>query len=49
MIEGGRWLISVDVLDSKEASEYDYIDHDDAVSDEEDGSGFVGAGVIEEM
>ena len=49
MIEGRRRLISVDVLDSEEAAEDYSIDYDSAALDEEDGSGLVGAGVIEEV
>ena len=49
MIEGRRRLIAVDVLDSEEASEDDYIIHDDTALDEEDGSGLVGSGVTEEV
>ena len=49
VIEGRRQLIGVDVLDSEEAAEDSYINHDDADMDEEDGSGLVGAGVTEEV
>ena len=49
MIEGRRQLILVDVIDSEEASEDASIDHDGADLDEEDGSGLVGKGVIEEL
>ena len=35
----------MDVLDSEEADEDAYVHHYGAVSDEEDGSGLVGAGV----
>ena len=46
----GRWrLIAVDVLDSEEAAEDDSIYHGDAALDEEDGSGSIGAGIIEEV
>ena len=37
----------MDVLEYEEAAEGDSIDHDGAASDEEDGSGLVGAGVTE--
>ena len=49
VIEGRRWLIAVDVLDSEEADEDSSIVHDDAVLDEEDGIGLVGAGVTKEV
>ena len=49
VIEGGRRLINVDVLDSEEAAEDAYIVHDYADFDEEDGSGLVGASVTEEV
>ena len=49
VIEGRRWLIAVDVLGSEEAAEEASINHDGAASDEEDGSGLVGAGVTEEL
>ena len=39
----------MDVLDYEEAAEGASIDHDGAASDEEDGSGLVGAGVTEEV
>ena len=42
-------MIDVDILDSEEAAEYDYIYHYGAVLDEEDDSGLVGAGVTEEV
>ena len=45
VIEGRRWLISMDVLDSEEATEDNYFDSDGAALDEEDESGLVGAGV----
>ena len=47
--EGRRRLIAVDVPDSEEAAEDDFIVHDDAAFDEDDGSGLVGAGVTEEV
>ena len=47
VIGGRQQLIYVDVLDSEEASEDAYIDHDYAALDEDDGSGLVGAGVTE--
>ena len=37
----------MDVLDSEEAAEDASVVHDNAAFDEEDGSGLVGAGVIE--
>ena len=49
MIEGSQRFIAVDVLDSEEAAEDDSITHDGATLDEEDGSGLVGGGVIEEV
>ena len=49
VIGGRQQLIYVDVLDSEEASEDAYIDHDGADLDEEDGSGLIGAGVTEEV
>ena len=49
VIEGRRRLISVDVLESEEAAEDASIVHNDSDFDEEDGSGLVGAGVIEEV
>ena len=49
MIEGRRRLIAVDGLDSEEVAGDAPIFHDDAAFDEEDGSGLVGAGVIEEV
>ena len=49
VIEGRRRLIAMDVLDSEEAAEDSSIVHDDAVLDEEGGSGLVGAGVKEEL
>ena len=48
MIEGSRRLIDVDVLGSEDSSEYESINHDSAL-DEEDGSGLLGAGVKEEV
>ena len=45
VIDGRGRLIAVDVLDSEEEAEDVSIDHDDAASDENDGSGLVGAGV----
>ena len=45
MIEGRRWLISVDVIEYEEAAEDSSIDHYGDALDEEDKSGFVGAGV----
>ena len=42
-------MIAVGVLDSEEAAEDASIIHDDAAFDEEDGSGLVGEGVIEEV
>ena len=49
VIEERRRLIALDVLDSEEAYEDDFIDHYDAALDEEDGGGLVGAGVTEEV
>ena len=49
VIEGRRRLIAVDVLDSEEAAEDTSIDHDGAVSDKEDGSGLLGAGVTKHV
>ena len=49
VIDGRRRLIALDVLESDEAAEEDYIDCDGAASNEEDGSGFVGAGITEEL
>ena len=40
-------MIDVDVIDSEEAAEDASINHNGDVSDEEDGSGLVGAGVTE--
>ena len=34
LIEGSQWLIDVDVIGSEESSEYDFINHDGAASDE---------------
>ena len=48
VIEGRRRLIAVDVLDSEEAAEDASINHDDCDFDEEDGSGLLVTGVIEE-
>ena len=39
----------MDVLDSEEAAEDDSINHYGAASDEEDGSGLLGASVTEEV
>ena len=47
--EGRLWLIAVDVIDSEDADEDAFIVHDDADFYEEDGSGLVGAGAIEEV
>ena len=49
VIEGRRWLFAVDITDSDEAAEDAYINNDDASMDEEDGSGLVRAGAIEEV
>ena len=46
VIEGRRWFITTDVLDSEEADEDGSIDNDGASSDEEDESGLVEVGVI---
>ena len=48
MIGGRQQLIAVDVIDSEEAAEDASIYHDDAAEIEEDGSGLVGGGLIEE-
>ena len=48
-IEGRQLLISVDVIESEEATEDDSIDHDGADLDEQDGSSLVGSGVTEYM
>ena len=45
VIEGRRWLIAVDVIEYEEAAEDSSIDHYGDALDEEDKSGFVGAGV----
>ena len=45
VIEGRRQLNAVDIIDSWEAAEDAYIDHDDAAFDEEDGRGLVGADI----
>ena len=42
---GRRRLIDVDVLDSEEAAEDDYIDHDGSDLDEENWSGLAWAGI----
>ena len=42
-------MLAVDVLEYEEASEDASINHDGAASDEEYGSGLVGAGVTEEV
>ena len=49
VIEGRRHLIDVGVIESEETDEDASIDDDDAVLDEEDGSGLVGSGVTEEV
>ena len=49
LIEGRGLLIGVYFPDFEEADEDDSIDHDRAASDEEDGSGLIGAGVTEEV
>ena len=49
VIGGRRRLITVDVIDSKEAAEDDSIDHGGVALDEEDESSLVGAGVPEEV
>ena len=49
VIEGRQRLFDVDFLDSEDKSEYASIDHYGAASDEEDGSGLLGAGVTEEV
>ena len=49
VIEGKRQLISVNVLYSEDAAKDDFIDHYDIYFDEDNGSGLVGAGVIEEV
>ena len=49
VIEGRGRLITVDVLDSEEASENSSVYHDGADSYEEDGSCLLDAGVTEEM
>ena len=49
VIEGRQWLISVDFIDSEEEAEDASIDNDCAALDKEDGSGLVGADVIEEV
>ena len=49
VIEGTRWLINVDIIDSDQASEDYAIDHDDADLYEEDASGLLGAVVTEEV
>ena len=49
VIEGRQRLINVDVIDSDEAYEDASIDHYDAYLYEQDESGLVGAGVIEEV
>ena len=45
VVEGRRWLIAMDVLDSEEAAEDGSIDNDDAAlyEDNESGSGEAGA------
>ena len=45
VIEGRRWFITTDVLDSEEADEDGSIDNYGAASDEEDDSGSGEAGV----
>ena len=45
--EGGRWLIAVYVLESDEAAEDSSINYNGAASNEEYGSGLLGAGVTE--
>ena len=47
--EGRRLLIFMDVLDSEEAEEDSSIYHDGDASEEEYGSGLVGAGDTEEV
>ena len=49
VIEGRRWLIYVDVLESEETAEDASIVHDDAAEIEEDGSGLVGGILTEEV
>ena len=49
VIEVRRRLIAVDVLESEEVAEDDSINNDGVTLDEEDGSGFIGAGITEEV
>ena len=49
LIEGRQRLVSVDVIDSKEVAEDGSINNYGPTSDEEDGSGLVGAVVTEEV
>ena len=49
VIEGRRWLIAVDVIESEETADDAFIDNDYDALDEEDGSGSVGSCVTEEV
>ena len=49
VMEGRRRLISLGFLDSEDAADYSSIDNYGDALNEEDGSGFVGAGVTEEV